>query len=298
LAATIQQQHMYLKIILTFTLIVNSIAIIAQQPRYTPKEFVKNIDTTEFKYINSQANGVCRTYILASITIWDLDDDSTTYITGNDSALICIEGQMKNSKREGVFNYYLIDKYDHSKNYKVYEQTFQDDKLNGQWRTFNLRGGIVNFKTFKNNFLTGAAKEFWIDGKTILKETFYSEDELTYVEKTFYTNKNIKSEFSYKNEKLNGPCKKYYENGVIQEYVEFKDNEIHGTRRYYYENGQVWIEQTYLNGKSWEVVSNYTQNGIKRNPGSLKNGNGTIIFYNEDGSIRETQVFQNGILKE
>lgn len=289
---------MYLKLFLIFALNAIFNITYAQQPRYTPKKFLKALDTTEFKYVIPKKEGFSRTYISSGITIWDLDDDSTTFIKANDSAIICIEGNMKNNKRNGVFSFYLIDDYEHSKRYKVYEQTFKNDELDGQWRTYNLRGGLVSFKTFKNGLLSGLSRDFWIDGSTVMNETNYKEDELTYIEKSFFSNKNIKSEFSYRNGKLNGPCKKYYESGKIQEYVEFKDDNFHGTRKYFYENGQIWIEQTYLEGKSWSVVGNYTQDGIKRNPGTLNNGNGTIIFYNEDGSVRETQIFNKGVLVE
>jgi antitoxin component YwqK of YwqJK toxin-antitoxin module len=50
----------------------------------------------------------------------------------------------------------------------------------------------------------------------------------------------------------------------------------------------------YKNGKSWKVISNFDNKGNKRNPGTLNNGNGTLILYNEDGSIRETLTYKNG----
>lgn len=266
----------------------------AQQPRYTEKHFVNSFDTIEFKYIRPQGDGFSRTFLLTSVTCYDLDDDSTTFLKTTDSVFLCIEGYRKGNKREGVYTFYLIDKDDHTKRYRLWEQTFKNDKLDGQWRTYTLRGTLFSIRTFSNNLLIGLSQNYWIDGKTVLEEFVYQGDEQNYLYKDFYPNKNIQSEFIYKNGKLNGICKKYYPGGTIQEYAEFKDGAFHGTRRYYYDNGQVWIEQNYKDGKYWEVVANYTKEGKKRDAGTLKNGNGTVIYYDEDGSIRETETLRNG----
>jgi len=271
---------------------------IAQQPRYTPKKFVNSLDTSEFKYIISKESGFNRTFVLTRATYYDLDDDSTTYMKFTDSVLICIEGEVKNRKRNGIYTFSLFDLNNHSKKYKIWEQTFKDDQLNGPWRTYTLRGVIVSIDMYKKNLPNGLSRTFWIDGKTLMEETEYLADPANYVTRTYYDNQILKSEISYIQGKLNGVCKKYYDNGKIQEYAEFKDDDFHGIRKYFYDNGQIWIEQTYKNGKYLDVIANYTKDGIKRNPGTLKNGNGTIIFYDEDGSIRETQTFVNGNLSK
>ena len=50
----------------------------------------------------------------------------------------------------------------------------------------------------------------------------------------------------------------------------------------------------YNNGKPWKAISNFDQKGIRRDAGSLKDGNGTLILYNEDGTVRETLTYRNG----
>ncbi len=42
--------------------------------------------------------------------------------------------------------------------------------------------------------------------------------------------------------------------------------------------------------KLMEVLSNYTQTGKKNDPGTLKNGTGTLNLYDPDGKL--TQVVQ------
>jgi antitoxin component YwqK of YwqJK toxin-antitoxin module len=67
------------------------------------------------------------------------------------------------------------------------------------------------------------------------------------------------------------------------------------SKKYYFPSGKIWIEQELKNGKPWTVIANYTENGQKRDAGTLKEGNGMVIFYNDDGTIRETVVYKNGV---
>jgi hypothetical protein len=48
----------------------------------------------------------------------------------------------------------------------------------------------------------------------------------------------------------------------------------------------------------WTVVANYDSKGNKRDPGTLKEGNGTIILYDDDATIREVVIFKNGVLQK
>ena len=126
--------------LLIIIILINiSTQALTQEPKYTKKYFVSHHDTTEFKPIVPKKDGFVRTFIIADALIWDTDDNNTTHVTGNAlHALICIEGEFKNSKRNGVFLFHVIDSFDHSKRYKIWEQTFVNDKLNGEWKTFNL----------------------------------------------------------------------------------------------------------------------------------------------------------------
>jgi antitoxin component YwqK of YwqJK toxin-antitoxin module len=271
-----------------------SLPTTAQQPRYTFKKFVALVDTIEFKRITPVKDGFQRTYILTDATILDLDDDSTTYIKGNTHALLCFEGNVKNSKREGILSVYLIDSLDHSKRYRIWEQTYSNDKLNGEWKTYTLRGTLSSFATFKDDSLNGISRSFWIDGKSIMEETEYFNGRNKYILREYYQNGKLESEIPHANGEPDGAGKKYYNTGVLKESVELRNGKFDGVRKYYYPNGQLWIEQTYKEGKSWDVLGNYTENGQSRDAGTLRNGNGTIIFYNEDGTVRETITYVNG----
>ena len=64
---------------------------------------------------------------------------------------------------------------------------------------------------------------------------------------------------------------------------------------YFYENGQLWIEKTYENGLLLNVNGSYTKDGNLRDKGTIKNGNGTVIHYTEEGKIYAILTFQNGL---
>ena len=266
------------------------------QPPYTKKYFVSYHDTSLFKSIVPKDNGFVRTYIISSPTIWDTDDNITTHVKGPvQTALICIEGRFENGKRNGLFTYYLIDSFDHSKKYKLYEQDFVNDKLTGQWKHFNLKGTVIRYQSYRNDSLKGISRDYWIDGKTIMDEREYFNGSNKFIGRKYSKTGILIQEMTIEDGVLNGPGKKYYEDGKLQEEVYFKSGEFERSWKYYHPNGQLWIEQEYKDGLLWNIIANYDEKGNKRNAGTLKNGNGTIIFYNSDGTVRETITYKNGI---
>ena len=287
---------MQYKIILILLFIIAlSFSGYTQQPHYTQKYLVSYLDTVLFKPIVPKGNGLVRSFITANPEVWDTDDNNTTYIKSGTKALICIEGLYKNDKREGLFSFYLIDSFDHSKRYKIWEQDFINNQLNGKWKTFTLKGTIVRYQTFKNDSLNGVARDYWIDGKKIMDEREYFNGRNKFIIRKYYETGSVKQETMIENGILNGPAKEFYEDGKIMEEVYFKNGEYDKTRKYYFPNGQLWIEQEYKNGLRWNVIANYDEKGNKRNAGTLKNGNGTVILYNEDGTVSETLTYKNGI---
>jgi antitoxin component YwqK of YwqJK toxin-antitoxin module len=274
------------------------LGVSGQQPDFAGRKFVRDEDTTEFKDIKPAASGFIRSYETTLLQIYDLNADSTAYMENRQLALLCGEGQIKNNKREGVFTYYLVDDADHSIRYKVWERTFVNNKLNGQWRVFTLHGGLVRFQTYRNDSLNGITRTYWIDGKAIMDEFEYFNGKNKFIQRTRYKNGKTESEAPYENGERNGTMKRYYEKGSIQETQEWKNGQADGVRRYYYPNGQLWFDQLYKAGNCWEARGNYTEKGQRRKAGTLHNGNGTVIVYKEDGTVREVKTYVNGVAKE
>lgn len=281
----------YLVIILTLLTLVAD----AQQPKYTRKRFVVDHDTSLFRPTKVH-NGPFITYIPTSIVLWDVDDDHTTIIRGSVDCLLYITGTNKNGKREGVVTMYVIDSLDNKKKYKISEQEYVNDKLNGQWRTYGLHGKLFRFDTFKDDSLRGVSRKFWIDGQKIMEE----EETLGHgisIMREYYDDNQLKFEAMYKDEMPNGPARKFYPNGVVQEEVTLRNGEFNGERKYFHPSGKLWIHEVYRDGKHWEILGNFDSQGRPREKGTLKNGNGTIYFYNDDGSVREIVTIVNGIEK-
>jgi antitoxin component YwqK of YwqJK toxin-antitoxin module len=73
------------------------------------------------------------------------------------------------------------------------------------------------------------------------------------------------------------------------------NGQYNGSYKYYHSNGTLWTEIIYENGKEMEVLYNNDRNGKPQEKGTLKNGNGTIIHYDENGNQTEILNFKNGV---
>jgi antitoxin component YwqK of YwqJK toxin-antitoxin module len=282
------------KIIFPFVLFVFSYPmLVAQQPKYTRKHFVTKF-TPEFIVSIPKKDGLLRTYLVASPVIWDVDDDYTTYVQHAQKVLICMEGPKVHGKREGVFTAYLIDSLHHKKRYKLYEQTYSNDKLNGVWRYYCLSGNLKGFETYTNDSISGDAKTYWIDGETIMEEREYLDGKRKFVLKEYEEGK-LSEEHQYINGISEGVAKRYYPSGILKEDAVFKNGMANGTRRYFYPSGKIWAEREEKDGRPWTVIGNYSEDGVRRDPGTLKDGDGTMILYKEDGTIRETIIYKLGL---
>lgn len=82
---------------------------------------------------------------------------------------------------------------------------------------------------------------------------------------------------------------------AILEVVE-KAPKFSGRRSQYHENGKLWGELQFKDGLPWEVFSNYNNQGMPVEKGTLKNGDGSLFLYNADGKLREIEYYQKGIL--
>lgn len=295
-----------------------SLSAISQAPKYTKKEFVTFKDTSLFKPSGDFNNGSCVSYLNSSVEVWDVDDNNTTHINfGVTNALLKIKGPYKNGKRNGIFTFSIINKKNKTIIYKLWEQDLKDDHLNGSWKIYNLKGVLVQLKEYKEDSAIGTHTDFWIDGVTKMNEKVYLSGSTHFIFRAF-ENGRVDSEFTIKNKKRNGLARQYYpsgkisaettfendiqngiektfyESGSLQEELTYVNGKINGERKYYYPNGKIWLIMEYKNGLSWNVIANFDKKGKKRNPGSLSNGNGTFISYDEKGNITEIVNYLNG----
>lgn len=67
-----------------------------------------------------------------------------------------------------------------------------------------------------------------------------------------------------------------------------------GEYTYYYPDGSTWSERVYKNGLPWTVKSNYDKNGNPQEKGTLVEGSGLLYNWDEDGTIAEVEIYENG----
>ena len=84
----------------------------------------------------------------------------------------------------------------------------------------------------------------------------------------------------------------WYKSGNKKQEVIFEGGKLNGTIIEWYESGQKYKEKTMINGKEDGLYKTWYQNGNKKTEGYLKNGEPIkLIYYNEDGSVKETRVY-------
>jgi len=84
--------------------------------------------------------------------------------------------------------------------------------LNGQWKTYTLRGTLVNFQTFKGDSLNGISRDYWIDGKTVMSEREFFNGNNKFLAREFGKNGRLESEIPY-------------EDGTVRETKTYVDGE-------------------------------------------------------------------------
>lgn len=153
---------------------------------------------------------------------------------------------------------------------KGFEGTYVDGRLEGEAKVFHPNGAVHISSTYANGLLSGELT------------ASSSKGELRYVK-------------HFVNDTLTGPYERYYPGGQLEEQFTYLAGEIHGTYHYYHPNGQLWVERTYDKGKAVSVIGSYDAQGNPRDPGTLKDGNGTVLHYDDNGKVYVIKMFKDGV---
>ncbi|WP_430817557.1 toxin-antitoxin system YwqK family antitoxin [Carboxylicivirga sp. RSCT41] len=281
------------KNVLSVVLLMVPAIIYCQAPKYTPKEFINELTNTDLLASNLSLNeGVDYRFGHGRIEIFDVDDNRTTQIKIERDILVCTVGNYNTDIKDGVYKTYIFQK-PYKKPIKIWEQTYKSNKLHGRWDIYSLTGELVRFVSYRNDSLYGVTRNYEFDGVTIRNETEYYENNVV-VEREFNPKGILIQEKPYKGNQLDGKGTRFYENGKIMESVELKSGELNGLYTYYYPNGQIWVQIEYKDGIPWNVLGSFSQSGEEKESGSLKDGNGSLIYYNGDGSLNEVHEYKNG----
>jgi antitoxin component YwqK of YwqJK toxin-antitoxin module len=104
----------------------------------------------------------------------------------------------------------------------------------------------------------------------------------------------IFSEGEYVNDMLEGFLK-FYDRGKLIAKIAIKHDIFDGVYTSYHDNGTVWSELLIRQGKRMEILSNYSSDGKSMPKGTLKNGSGTVIRYDEKGNQIAIDHYKNGV---
>jgi antitoxin component YwqK of YwqJK toxin-antitoxin module len=252
----------------------------------TSMSFDPHIQKETGEYLNGKRHGSWTTYRLLGIEkpfMW-IRDKVTTYEKG-----------LKNGPETQYLGLYEEDQVpSFVQNWKngVEEGLI---KIYDAHSPFNLQY-VYNVKDGETWFV----KEYYPNGSLKLEytDTIVGTKELQYLQ-SYYEN-GILEQTGYfiDGEKYYGEWRNYYENGKLESVSNYSNDDLNGNYKYYHKNGELWTEREYKNGMVWNVYSNYDSSGQQRPAGTLKNGTGTIIVYDEEDNLIKTIEYVNGKEKE
>jgi antitoxin component YwqK of YwqJK toxin-antitoxin module len=239
---------------------------------------------------NHLRQGYWKDYIVINDFEYVNIDNKSQEIFGN--FLLYGEGKFIDGKREGPWKFYVIE--DKTLRKILHQEvSFLNGEKVGPSKCFFPDGNISVAGTYVSDQLDGEIKSFYDNGK-LYGTRPYSKGKRIGKHIYFYSNGAIQFELNFVNDTLNGLYQAYYQNGKIQESFYYKMDNINGDYKYYYDNGQLWIEKEYENGLLMNVIGNYDKEGKARDKGTLKDGNGTVNYYTEAGSIYSILTFRDG----
>lgn len=189
------------------------------------------------------------------------------------------------------------------------ETTFQSDNKhinfvqhwkagvkNGESLIFHKNSTVLNFRLVYAEGKLIKSEEFAPTGMLVATLEKHESEGTEYGSASLYDeNGKLKEKRSYVgNQVAHGKWTSYYPNGKVKSITHYAHGQLDGVYFYYHENGQLWTERLYRDGLLWEVRCNYSENGEKNDPGTLKNGTGTVHTYATDGKLKRTVHYLNG----
>jgi antitoxin component YwqK of YwqJK toxin-antitoxin module len=245
----------------------------------------------EGEYQNGRKEGEWKTYICYKKRLplkWRYES-TVIYVAGKR------QGWEQVFSKTGEFvgrNYYRNDLRDSLSSFyysaEILSSTtqYRNGKLHGKSVMYKSTGEVLFEIVYKEDKRVGAV--------------FYSGDgrppHITGQHDTYHYNGKLKSSSNYSSQgDLEGPHMTFYPDGNPEKEMNFKNGALDGTFKAYYDNRQLKQEWVYKDGKLWEVVQSNTKKGKSLSPGTLKDGNGTVLTYNDTGKLLSTVSYKNGI---
>jgi antitoxin component YwqK of YwqJK toxin-antitoxin module len=167
---------------------------------------------------------------------------------------------------------------------------------------FSLIGFLFVFSSCKSNTqeknVPGkiSGEESVAKTEILLHDTVIGNKKFIF-QKTFYVGGRLKQTGFYSMDTIRqGKWTNYYPNEKVESITNYVDGLKDGYFKSYHDNGQLWTVVLYSKNKTMEILSNYDRNGNPQHKGTLKNGRGTIILYDENGEKKNIERYKDGKL--
>lgn len=90
----------------------------------------------------------------------------------------------------------------------------------------------------------------------------------------------------------------YYPGGQLSTKAGYKKNTLDGYTYFYYSNGQLRQQIEYREGKLWNILSSFDQDGNAMVMGDFKDGTGTVNVYSMNGKLIQQKIMEKGRVKK
>jgi TonB family protein len=201
---------------------------------------------------------------------------------------VLTKGAFKNGLKAGAWEYWGMNDTLQQKG------DFIDGQKDGEWLSYYSDGKLSCTMNYKNGNKEGLFTGKYKNGRTSF-ETRYINDKAEGESVHYYENGKVYYNEYYKGDSLSGPARKYYENGTLKEEKFMKGENRDSIYKFYYDNGNLWEHIIYKNGNEYNVIAYNDVNGKAINCCTLKDGTGSMRFYDKEGRLAEENNYKNSV---
>lgn len=236
----------------------------------------------EITFKNNKKEGVAKTY----------------YENGE----LSTEGMYENGLLHGEMKVYSDDGRLYSKGY------YQFDRKHGLFLEYNNAGTLISRGMYKNGLQDGKW-EYWYENGNKKEEGNFENGEPRGIQTYWYENGNKKQESEYQDgeeliwnywdgngnvlvDRGNGVFSSYFENGQLNTRGKIKNGRKVDEWKTWYDNGTLNSQSKYENNKS--VLIDFRNKDGKQ---LVKNGNGLLETFYEDGTKMSSAHYKDGFLE-
>ncbi len=199
------------------------------------------------------------------------------------------KGSYKNGKRNGVWEF---TGYNDNLQQKG---SYVDDLKDGEWRSYYLAGELSCIMPYKMGKNDGVFKGFYENGNLSFEKP-YVNDVVHGTFTEYFPDGKVHKITTYLGDTLNGVSKEYYESGILKVEKYMKGDLKDSIYTSYYGNAALHEKLMYKKGSLYNVISYLGVDGKKFDYGTLKDGTGTIRFFDANGKLISEEILKNSFL--